>query len=193
MGFWESIITALLISIVLPIVFTVFWFFKLRGEKKLPQGEAVRTRPPKTLSGFFLGFALLALCGGIAGIIYCCITDSENTTAWAVILISVCIAAFSALGFFGYALVRFNYVVADNEGIIAYRLFRKKRYYRYEEICYFHDTTWTGMMGGLIGYDKDNKKIFAVEALHIGTSAVAQMLREHGVEEKGKGQLSLKK
>lgn len=40
------------------------------------------------------------------------------------------------------------------------------------------------MIGGLIGYDKNDSKIFAIEAVHIGASAVAQRLREHGVREK---------
>lgn len=64
--------------------------------------------------------------------------------------------------------------------------FGKKRYYRYEEIGCFQDTMDLGMMGGLVGYDKDNSKIFAIEAVHIGASAVAQRLREHGVLEKSK-------
>ncbi len=190
---WESILISLLIIVILPIAFSFFWFFKVRGEKKISSKEIIRTRPPKTLSGFFLGFALIVLFGGIAAIIYCCVTDSENTTASVVIIISVCIVAFSALGFFGYAFIRFNYVVADAEGILAYRLFRKKRYYRYEEIGYFQDTSNLGMMGGLIGYDKDNVKIFAIEAVHIGASAVAQRLREHGVQEKLQSQFNLNK
>ncbi|MDE7395759.1 MAG: hypothetical protein K2M95_06550 [Clostridiales bacterium] len=99
------------------------------------------------------------------------------------IILAVCVAAFSALAFFGYANIRFNYVVADAEGILACRLFRKKRYYRYEEIEYIHDSTSLGMMGGLIGYDKENKKIFAVDAIHIGAADVAQRLREHGVRQ----------
>ena len=184
MGIWETLLTSLLIAVILPIVFSFFWFFKVRGEKKISSQEVIRTRPPKTVSGFFLGFALIVLFGGIAAIVYCCITDSENTTASAVIVISVCIAVFSAIGFFGYAYVRFNYVVSDTEGILVYRLFRKKRYYRYEEIGCFQDTTDLGMIGGLIGYNKNDSKIFAIEAVHIGASAVAQRLREHGVREK---------
>ena len=184
MGFWETMLTSLIIAVALPIVFSVFWFFKVREEKKARSGESIRTRPPKLLSAFFLGFALLVLCGGIAGIIYFCITDSDNTTASKVIIISIFVAVFSAMGFFGYVLVRFNYVIADAEGVLAYRLFRKKRYYRYEEIGCFQDTIEMGMMGGLIGYDKDDKKIFAIEAVHIGASDVARLLREHGVTEK---------
>lgn len=184
-------LTPLLIVIIVPVAFFIFWSLKVRGEKKIAHDAVIRTRPPKLLSGFFLGFALLVLAGGIAAMIYCGITDSENTTASVVITISACIAAFSALGFFGYAYVRFNYVVADDEGIRAYRLFRKTKYYRYEEIAYFHDTIWAGIMGGLKGFDQNNKKIFAIEALHIGANHVAQRLREHNVQERGKGQLYL--
>lgn len=184
MGIWETLLTPLLIAVILPIVFSFFWFFKVRGEKKISSQEVIRTRPPKIVSGFFLGFALIVLFGGIAVIVYCCITDSENTTASAIIAASVCIAVLSVFGFFGYAYARFNYVVSDAEGILVYRLFRKKRYYSYEEIGCFQDTTNLGMIGGLIGYDKNDSKIFAIEAVHIGASAVAQRLREHGVREK---------
>ena len=186
MGFTETLLTALSIAIVLPIVFAVFLFFKKRGEKRMENGERVVTRPPKTLSGFFLGFALLVLVGGVAGIVICCITDRENTTADKVIVIALCVALFFAIGFFGYLYIRFNYLAADGEGITVYRLFRKTKFYRYEDIACFHDQTALGMYGGLTGYGKGNKKLFAVEAVHIGTSAIAQKLREHGVHEKGK-------
>ena len=190
MDLWEILLIPFLIAIIVPIVFSIFWFFKVRGEKKIAQDAVIRTRPPKILSGFFLGFALLVLFGGIAGIIYCCITDRENTTVSVVITMSACVAAFSALGFFGYAYARFHYVVADSEGIRAYRLFRKTKCYRYEEIGYFHDTLWAGAMGSLKGYDANDKVIFSIDALHIGASAVAQRLREHNVQERGQGQLN---
>lgn len=181
---WETIIFLLLIIIILPIVFSFFWHFKVRGEMKVQDEEVIRTRPPKTLSAFFLGFALIVLFGGTAALIYCCITDSENATVVGVIALSACVVAFSAIGFIGYAWMRFNYVVADENGILVCRLFRKKRYYRYEEIGCFIDETNLGMVGSLKGYDKNNAKIFTVEAVHIGTSAVVQRLREHEVPEK---------
>lgn len=193
MEFWETLLISLLIVVILPIVFSFFWFFKVRGEKKISSQDVIRTRPPKVLSGFFLGFALFVLLGGIAALIYCCITDSEHTTIPGVITLSVCIGAFSVLGFFSFAYVRFNYVVVDTAGVLVCRLFRKKRYYRYDEIDSFQDTTNLGIMGGLIGYYKNNKKIFAIEAVHIGTSAVAQRLREHGVQEKFQNQLNKNK
>lgn len=189
MDLWEMMIISLLIVIISPIALSIFWFCKTRGDKKLSTEGAIITRPPKALSGFFLGFGILVLLGGIAGIIYCCITDSENTTVTQVIVLSLCIVAFSSIGFFGYAYVRFNYVIADAEGVLTCRLLRKKKYYRYDEIGYFQDTINMGVMGSLVGYDKNNNKIFAIEALCIGVSAVAQRLREHGVKEKIQSQL----
>ncbi len=178
----EALIFALLIVIIVPIFFSIIVFFKTRGEKKIQSKDVVRTRPPKMISVFFLGFALIAFLGGTSAIIYCCIELS--ITALEAILMALCIAVFSSLGFFTYAYARFNYVVADNEGILVSRLFRKKRYYRYEEIGYFKDTTKNmGIMGDLIGYSKDNVKIFTIDALSIGASTVAQRLREHGVKE----------
>lgn len=188
MKFWEMMLILLLTSAAISIFFSAIWFFKARGEKKLQSKGTIRTRPPKVFSGFFLGFGLLVLFGGIAATIYFCIIDSENITAVQIAIISVCVAGFSALGFFGYAYVSFNYVVADNEGLYAHRLFRKTKYYLYKEIGFFEDTISLGMMGGLKGYDKDSKTIFAIEAAHIGASAVAQRLREHGVKEISKGQ-----
>ncbi len=191
MEIWESLLVLLLIPIVVSIAFSLFWYSKVRGEKKILSQDIIRTRPPKMLSGFFLGFAFIVLLGGIAGLIYCCIEDSENTTVSNIIIISVCIAAFSALGFFGYLYTRFNYVVASSDGIFVFSLFRKKRYYSYSEIGYFQDTTNLGMLGGLIGYDKKNLKIFTVEGIHIGVSAVIERLRENGVPEKSSGQFNL--
>ena len=188
MGFWETVLTTVLIAIVVPSFFALILLLKSREEKKIKFENTVRTRPPKIISGFFLGFALLVLLGGVGMMIYCCITDAEHTTVDTVIVASVCIALFSALGFFGYAYARFNYVVANDEGVLAYRLFRKSKFYRYEDIGSFQDTINLGMMGALTGYGKDGKKIFAIEAVHIGSSEVARLLREHGVSEKDKSQ-----
>ena len=185
-GFY-IILTPLLISVILPVVFSLFWFFKIRGEKKIASENVIRTRPSKTLSGFFLGFALIALAGEITLIVFYCITDGEAVNVPIVVSVSIFVAVFSSLCFFAYAYVRFNYVVADADGISVYRLFRKKRYYGYEEIGSFKDTIYQGIRGGLTGYDKNDKKIFAIEAIHIGSSAVARRLRERGVREKYSG------
>lgn len=106
--------------------FSAFWFFKAREEKKYRSDKSVRTRPPKIVSGFFLDFAFLVLFGGIASIIYCCIADGENASAFKIIAISVCVAVFSAIGFAGYAALRFNGVVADDKGVLPIAFSVKK-------------------------------------------------------------------
>lgn len=170
---------------VLIIIFSFLWASKIRGERKIGDKQIICAHLSKTLSGFFLGFALFVLIGGIVGIIYKCITDIEYMIESSLLADSICIiTVVSAIGFFGYAYFRFNYVVANVDGIIVCRLFRKKKFYFYEEIAYFKDTLSMGMIGSLIGYNKNGKKIFAIEGLYIGSSAIAQQLREHGVQEK---------
>lgn len=184
MKFLDKLLLSFLMVIIVYGFFSTLLFLKARAEKKLLPKESIKTRNSKLLYGFFLGFGLLVLCGGTAGIIYSCIADGENTDTALVVVLSIGVVVFSAIGFFGYAYTRFNYVVADNEGLLAYRLFRKKKYYRYEDIGYFQDTISLGIRGGLTGYDKTGQKIFAIEAISIGATAVAQRLREHGVKEK---------
>lgn len=180
MNLVESLILTFSLIFVLSVGSTVLFALKNRGDKKLKNGT-VKTYVPKTLQGFFLGFAIFVFFGGAAGIIYCAITDPEHTTAGFVAMIVICILLFSGLGLFGFLYVRMNYVVATDEGIEAHRLFRKTKFYRYEEISGFRDTTEQGMMGGLEGFDAEGKKIFAIEAVSIGAKAVADRLREKGV------------
>ena len=95
-GFY-IILTPLLISVILPVVFSLFWFFKIRGEKKIASENVIRTRPSKTLSGFFLGFALIALAGEITLIVFYCITDGEAVNVPMVVSVSIFVAVFSSL------------------------------------------------------------------------------------------------
>lgn len=183
MGMKEVLIIVLLSIIIGAIIIAICLFFKARGEKKMQSKEVLRTRPPKFISAIFLGLAIIGLVGGISAIIYCCVPVNENIPASEVIAVTIGVVAFSSLGFLGYAIGRFNYLIADNEGILVSRLFRKKRYYRYEEIGYISDTTDQKINGTLTGYSKDGVKIFSIDALYIGASLVAQRLHEHGVKE----------
>ncbi len=175
----RALIAPTLIMILVPVSIWVIVYFRDRGDKKISSEEVIRTRSPKILSGIFLVFAIIMFLGGIATIIYSCI-NSEEIDIVIVITVFVIIAVFFGLGFFGYAYARFNYVVADKEGIMAYRLFRKKKYYRYEDISYFK----FGIMGDLVGYNYYDKKIFSIDPLFIGVSLVAECLREHEVHER---------
>ena len=167
----------IIIPIAITIVFSIFWRNKITAEKKLSNENTIRTRPPKILSVFFLGIALVAVCGGII----LCIINKDNKTNLLSIILLICMFAF--LGFFGYAWVRFNYVVIDGDNIMVYRLFQKKKLYCFDEIAFFKDTTHLGISGGLICYNKDKKKVFSVEAIHIGVSLIIHRLREKNIVE----------
>ena len=51
----------------------------------------------------------------------------------------------------------------------------------FDEIAFFKDTTHMGIQGGLICYNKNKKKLFSVEAIHIGVSLIIQRLREKNI------------
>lgn len=181
----STLITALLIIILVPACFSFLWFLKEKEEKKKPHNsDCIRTYPPKALTVLFLGFGIFMVLAGIAAVISIYVTDRENTTMQQYIIIVICFTVLACIGFLGYIILRFNYVVTDANGVHVYRLFRKKKYYRYEEIGCFLNKLEMGIAGGLICYDKNNKKIFSIEAVHIGSSDVAQQLRSHGVSEK---------
>ena len=107
------------------------------------------------------------------------IINRDNTTNLIGVILTFSI--FAILGFFGYAWVRFNYVVIDGDNIIVYRLFHKNKLYSFDEIAFFKDTTHMGIQGGLICYNKNKKKLFSVEAIHIGVSLIIQRLREKNI------------
>ncbi len=46
----------ILIPIAITIVFSLLWKTKTNAEKKIPNGNFIRTKAPKTLTGFFLFF-----------------------------------------------------------------------------------------------------------------------------------------
>ena len=165
----------ILIPIVITIVFSLLWKTKTNAEKKIPNGNFIRTKPPKTLTGFFLFFAIVGTCGGIVlGII-----NRDNTANLIGVILTFSI--FAILGFFGYAWMRFNYVVIDGDNIIVYRLFQKNKFYTFDDIAFYKDTTHMGIQGGLICYNKNKKKLFSVEAIHIGVSLIIQRLREKNI------------
>ncbi len=169
-------ITPILIAIILPLVFSFFFRAKSKEEKKIENQDTIRTKPPKALSIFFLVFAVIFFALAIIG----SISSLENITS--LILCATIFSAFSLLSIFGFLWVRFNYVILDSDGVHVFHLFKKNSFYRYNEIGYFLDTSHLGMAGEIIGYDKNKKKIFAIEAVHVGANFVVQRLIDRGIE-----------
>lgn len=152
-----------------------------KGEKKLSAEGNIRTRAPRAMAVLLLFFGIgFFAVGVIAGTVL--IVQGERD-AETLVLIAVCFAAFSLLGFFGYAYAKLNYVIKTDEGIEAHRLFRRTKFYRYEEITDFKDTIYQGAYGMLKGY-VNGKRIFAIEAVSVGAQAVADRLSEKGVKKR---------
>lgn len=166
-----------LIPIVIAIASCIFMFSKQLEEKKIINKKVIRTRPPKILTIFLLGTAFFLAGGGMA----LAIINKDDTKNLPLLILLI--STFVFLSLFCYAWLRFNHVAVDDEKVVVYRLFLKKKTYRFEEIAFFMDTTQQGMSGGLICYNKDMKKLFAVEAVHVGISLVIQRLKEKNVVE----------
>ena len=107
------------------------------------------------------------------------IINRDNTTNLISVIFIFSVIAIS--GFFGYAWGRFNYVVIDGDNIIVYRLFQKNKFYTFNDIAFYKDTTHMGIQGGLICYNKNKKKLFSVEAVYIGVSLIIQRLIEKNI------------
>ena len=173
----------ILIPIVIYILFSIFWHAQEREEKKLTDENNIRTRPPKAISIFFLGFAILAILALLVGIIFAILNKENAPDLITTIVLFSLIVLLAFLCFFGYAWLRFNYVVVENNDITVYRLFRKQKEYSLDEIAFFKDTTHLGIYGGLICYNKNKKKMFSVDGMQVGVSFIVRRLKEKKIVE----------
>ena len=183
MTFLRGVISSVAAMLLFAAVSSLFWSSKIRGEKNISSEGVIRTRPPKALTGMYISILVFFVIGTLVPVVYLYVGNDKNANVTALIITAAISLILSILCFFGYAFVTFNYVISDDEGIHVYRLFRKEKYFRYEEFGSFKDTINLGLKGELKGFDKNNKKIFAIEGLHIGASIVADRLRAHGVKE----------
>ena len=163
--------------IAIAIVFSILWKYKTSEEKKITNKHFIRTKPSKAISVFYLGTAFVAIGGGMI----LSFINGEFDSNLLIITLIVCM--FAGLGFFGYAWERFNYVVTNENTIIVYRLFGKKKQYCFDEIFFFKDTTRRGISGELICYNENKKKMFSVAALQVGVSLIIQLLKEKNITE----------
>ncbi len=172
------ILMFLLIPIAVQLFFSLTLCLKKREEKRINTENEIRTKPPKVVSIFFLGFAIISS----VGLILACIFSEGLEEIELVCIILIC-SLFLLLGGFGYLWVAFNYVIAKEDEIVVFKLFGKTKTYKYSEIGYFIDQTDLGMAGALICYDKNLKKIFMVEAISLGVGLVVQKLKDKNVIE----------
>ena len=184
MNFLRGVISSVVAMLLLAAVSLLFLSSKKRGEKNISSEGVIRTRPPKALTGMYIAILVFFVIGALVPVVYLYVGNDKNANVTALIITAAISLIFSILCFFGYAFTTFNYVISDDEGIHVYRLFRKVKYFSYEEFGAFKDTINLGLKGELTGYDKNNKKIFSIEGLHIGASIIADRLRAHGVKEK---------
>ena len=191
MEFWETILTSILIITFVPVILLVVGLIKIFEEKKLSSTETIKTRPPKIISVLLLCFAFLVICCGIAVITYLCIKENDSIMFIKVIITSVITMIFVLIGLLTYAVLRFNCVIADYNGIYVFSLFRKTKHFRYDEICYFEHTFGVGVYRSFVAFDNFNNIIFSINSSHTGIYDIAEILSEYGVEDRSADILQL--
>lgn len=182
MDFLTSIIITVAVSVILPVVFNLFYFLKRREEKKLKENTegALRTRMPKFIKGFFLGFAILCFLGMI-GVDIALIVGHESLTV--LIVVTVCFTLFGSIGMFGFLLTAINCEIVDGDTITVIRLFKKRKEVDIGSIDSYR--LMQGIAGGLTAFDENGIPIFSSEGLSINLDALAHRLDERGVRKVG--------
>lgn len=175
--FVAEIVTMVAIAVILPLVFQLFYFLKSREEKKCGVDKLNRTRAPKALLGFFLGFAIIFIIVMVVAAAFM-IKDKESVSA--IIAVVFVFALCSAIGFFGFIWSRFRYEIIEDDGITVVR-FNKRRKVYFSGIKYYKFTD--GIAGGLIAYDKYGVVIFSAEAINVGSHKLVSAMRNNFVTE----------
>ncbi len=156
MDFLTSILITVAVSVVLPVVFNLFYFLKRREEKKRKEnteGE-FRTRAPKFIKGFFLGFAILCFLGMI-GVDIALIVTGESLKI--LIIITVCFTLFGSIGMLGFLLTAINCEIVNGDTITVIRLFKKPKEVEISSIDSYR--LMQGIAGGLTAFDENGIEV----------------------------------
>lgn len=182
--FLSSIITVATISVVLPVVFNLFYFLKAREEKKqkIKRGDAFRTRAPTAIKAFFLGFAIVMFAAMI-GVDISIIVDGDPLST--VAIVTGCFTLFASIGMIGFFVAALNYEIVDGDKIIVVRCFKKRREVEISSIARYQNTG--GYLGGLTAFDENGIPLFSSEGMNLNLDRLVQVLDSHSVPQAGKG------
>ena len=167
---------------VLAAAFGAAYALQARAERRPDGIELFRTRAKGGTLWLFLGCGLFFTAGGCAAVLVLGFA-ADGMTLGRLAAVTAVAAVVAALGFCGYFAERFQYVAVTENGVMAYRPFRRPLFVRYDEMGWFSDRP---APAGVCVFSKDGKKLFAEDAAHIGAQRLAARLREVGVKERRK-------
>ena len=160
----ESFLIAIIVLIVLPIVFGFFYRKKDKEEAKLNTNGKYIVRVTSSIRYFFLGWMILCLLGSLI-IPIMCIVDKANATVYIVLIASGVILFFFLLGFLGYAISKWNYLIVEENRIIKVKGF-KKEIIEINRIKYI--SSFDVGFGSLIAYDENYVPLFEIDGSFVG-------------------------
>lgn len=164
----ESLLVAIIVPIVLPIIFCIFYWRKDKEEAKLNTCGRYIVRVISTIRHFFFGWMILCLLGALIVLIFC-ITDKENITLHTILVFLGVILFFFLLGFVGYADTKWNYLIVEESRIIKVKGF-KKVIIEFERIKYFSYSELA--FGSLVAYDENYVPLFEIDESFVGMNSL---------------------
>jgi hypothetical protein len=133
----EHIITGIAISIILPIVYGLFYTIKEKEEKKISYGSEFTVKTSKGLILFFLIWMIICFLGMIGGVVLLLALEEPNENL-IFCIIEIVSLVFFLLGGLGFAIGKYNYLVVKEEGIYIKKMFKKDTLVKYSDITYIN-------------------------------------------------------
>ena len=173
----ESLITSILIAAVLPVVFAVFQFFRVREEKRQSGSSVGKIGLTKALIVFFAVFMILFFAGAVAAIVFAVLDPALTVSQFWIITGTVLV--FCALGLVGYICAKSDYIILKQDEVLVKKPFRKIRVHRLSEIAFYRDVQ--SYAGGVTCYEDSGIPLFEVSYFHVGVERLTALLRERQV------------
>lgn len=175
----ESLITGIAVTIILPIVYGLFFYLKEKEEKKITYGSEFTVKMSKCFMVFFLICMIICFFGMVGAVILLIAIDEPNkfTIFWTLELVSL---AFFLLGAFGFFSCKYDYIVVKEDGIIVNKMFKKQRIIKYSDITYI--TSHSYGFGEVACYDSNGIPLLSVDYYHVGVEKLDSILKSKGYE-----------
>ena len=173
----ENITIVIAITIILPIVYGLFYNLKEKEEKKIIYGAEFTVKSSKVITLFFFIWMVICLLGMIGTVIFVITTEepNKNQMFW---IMEILLLIFFLLGALGFFVCKYNYLVIKENGIYVKKMFKKDKLIKYSDITYISNNSFG--FGQLSVYDSNGIPLFEIDHYHLGIEQLDNKLRNKG-------------
>ena len=173
----ENITIVIAITIILPIVYGLFYNLKEKEEKKIIYGAEFTVKSSKVITLYFFIWMVICLLGMIGTVIFVITTEepNKNQMFW---IMEILLLIFFLLGALGFFVCKYNYLVIKENGIYVKKMFKKDKLIKYSDITYISNNSFG--FGQLSVYDSNGIPLFEIDHYHLGIEQLDNKLRNKG-------------